>query len=140
MCPRLRHALLTPSWYEAFRGCGACFNCLLIGGCVCQASEKEKDSNALDIPITLKTIIKMSDIGHAAKPRHLHLAWTERIGREFFAQGDMERAQGLTISPFCDRTNADLPSSQIGFFECMSCQVRKAAIGLVSYFKPLVYC
>ena len=36
---------------------------------------------------------------------------------EFFQQGDMERAQGLPLSPLMDRTTTALAPSQINFIE-----------------------
>jgi len=33
---------------------------------------------------------------------------------EFFLQGDLEREQGLEISPMCDRNNASVEQSQVG--------------------------
>lgn len=36
---------------------------------------------------------------------------------EFFQQGDMERAQGLPVSPLMDRTTTAFAPSQINFIE-----------------------
>ena len=36
---------------------------------------------------------------------------------EFFDQGDVERARGLPVSPLCDRSQANVPSAQLGFIE-----------------------
>ena len=36
---------------------------------------------------------------------------------EFFQQGDMERAQGLPLSPLMDRTTTAFAPSQINFIE-----------------------
>ena len=66
--------------------------------------------------LLMKGILKLSDIGHASKDLKLHLNWTQRITDEFYNQGDAEREMGVPISPFCDRQNANLPTSQIGFF------------------------
>lgn len=37
----------------------------------------------------------------------------ERISREFFEQGDAERAAGLPVSRGCDRSSTDIASSQV---------------------------
>lgn len=37
----------------------------------------------------------------------------ERISREFFEQGDAERAAGLPVSRGCDRCSTDIASSQV---------------------------
>ena len=36
---------------------------------------------------------------------------------EFFSQGDLERAQGLPVSPLCDRATTSRAQSQINFIE-----------------------
>ncbi|KAJ9526981.1 hypothetical protein QJQ45_025308 [Haematococcus lacustris] len=65
----------------------------------------------------LQMALKCSDLGHLAAPLPVHLAWVSQLEAEFFAQGDAERAQGLTISPLCDRTKQGITKSQIGFFD-----------------------
>ena len=53
--------------------------------------------------LVMQAAIKVADLGHAAKPRALHHAWTKAIMEEFFQQGDMEREHGLPVSAFMDR-------------------------------------
>lgn len=36
---------------------------------------------------------------------------------EFFLQGDKERENGMDISPMCDRHNATIEKSQVGFID-----------------------
>lgn len=36
---------------------------------------------------------------------------------EFFLQGDKEQAAGMDISPMCDRHNATVEKSQVGFID-----------------------
>ena len=43
--------------------------------------------------------------------------WSKRVLEEFFQQGDMEKAQGLPLSPLMDRANTALAPSQINFIE-----------------------
>ncbi|TPX33798.1 hypothetical protein SeMB42_g07426 [Synchytrium endobioticum] len=74
---------------------------------------------ASDRQLLMDIAIKCGDISNAAKPRALCLEWTSRIIHEFFVQGDEERQRGLTISMFMDRTNPNIPKSQLvfmGFF------------------------
>ncbi|KAL6755517.1 3'5'-cyclic nucleotide phosphodiesterase [Haematococcus lacustris] len=61
--------------------------------------------------------LKCSDLGHLAAPLPVHLVWVSRLEAEFFTQGDAERAQGLPISPLCDRTKQGITKSQVGFFD-----------------------
>ncbi|OMJ70238.1 hypothetical protein SteCoe_31836 [Stentor coeruleus] len=65
----------------------------------------------------MKIITKASDVGHAAKCQELHQKWTSLVCEEFFMQGDMEKAQGLPISMYCDREKTDIAKSQSGFIK-----------------------
>lgn len=65
--------------------------------------------------LCLKMALKCGDLGHAAKPLGLHRIWTSLVTEEFYNQGDKERAADLQVSPFMDRSNANLPKSQVGF-------------------------
>jgi len=75
----------------------------------------------------LKTLVHCADLSNPTKPLYLYRQWTERIMQEFFRQGDLEREQGLEISPMCDRNNASVEQSQ----------VRNALPGLIV---PECYC
>ena len=61
----------------------------------------------------LQNMVHCSDLSNPTKPLHLYEQWIERIMEEFFRQGDLERDQGLDISPMCDRTTANIEKSQV---------------------------
>ena len=61
--------------------------------------------------------IKCADIGHSAKETELHRKWTGMVCEEFFAQGDLEKERGQTVSMYCDRENTDIHKSQAGFLK-----------------------
>lgn len=65
-------------------------------------------------PKVLCLLLHMADISHPGKPWRLHCQWTSRLTEEFFRQGDRQRALGLPCSPLCDRTNTNIPQSQLG--------------------------
>lgn len=67
--------------------------------------------------LLLKMGLKCADIAHAAKPLDQHINWSERITEEFFRQGDRERAIGLPVSPFMDRTSPNIAKAQLGFID-----------------------
>ncbi len=69
--------------------------------------------------LVMQLAIKAADVGHPSKPLTLHLEWSKRISDEFYVQGDMEAAQGMKTSPFCDRTCTKLSfvQGQIGFIQ-----------------------
>ena len=62
-------------------------------------------------------MVHCADLSNPTKPLDVYRRWVERIMEEFFRQGDRERDQGLDISPMCDRHNATVEKSQVGFIE-----------------------
>jgi hypothetical protein len=62
-------------------------------------------------------MLHCADISNPAKPDPICIEWTDRCLGEFFAQGDAERAEGLPVSPMCDRNTTDRNDSQIGFIK-----------------------
>merc|ERR1712106_293549 len=63
----------------------------------------------------LQNMIHCSDLSNPTKPLTLYVQWVDRLMEEFWKQGDKERVQGLEISPMCDRENATIEKSQVGF-------------------------
>lgn len=61
--------------------------------------------------------IKAADVSNPAKEWDIYSMWTGRILEEFYRQGDKEKLMKLPISPFMDRDNANVPSSQLGFID-----------------------
>jgi len=63
-------------------------------------------------------LIKCADVSHCTKPWKIHKRFAEMICEEFYAQGDLERAANLPISPYMDRTIAtNVAKNQAGFFQ-----------------------
>jgi hypothetical protein len=60
-------------------------------------------------------MLKCADVSHPCRTLHVHQDWSERISREFYAQGDREVDLGLPVSPLCDRKAHNLARSQLGF-------------------------
>ncbi|XP_069791017.1 high affinity cGMP-specific 3',5'-cyclic phosphodiesterase 9A [Narcine bancroftii] len=60
-------------------------------------------------------IIKVSDISNEARPMDVAEPWLDCLLQEFFNQSDMEKLEGLPVSPFMDRDKVSKPSSQTGF-------------------------
>ncbi|XP_036365375.1 cAMP-specific 3',5'-cyclic phosphodiesterase 4C isoform X4 [Octopus sinensis] len=65
----------------------------------------------------LQNMVHCSDLSNPTKPLEVYRKWVDRIMEEFFIQGDMEREKGLDISPMCDRHNATIEKSQVGFID-----------------------
>ncbi|XP_068032284.1 3',5'-cyclic-AMP phosphodiesterase 4D isoform X5 [Anomalospiza imberbis] len=65
----------------------------------------------------LQNMVHCADLSNPTKPLHLYRQWTDRIMEEFFRQGDRERERGMEISPMCDKHNASVEKSQVGFID-----------------------
>lgn len=61
--------------------------------------------------------LKCADLGHSAKTFQLHERWTYLVCEEFFHQGDLEKANDMPVSMYCDRETTDIPKSQNGFLK-----------------------
>lgn len=75
----------------------------------------ESALSTVSASMVLTCAIKAADLGHTLKPWALHQRWSGAIATEFFAMGDVERARGLPISPYCDRHRDVISKVQIGF-------------------------
>jgi len=64
-------------------------------------------------PKVLQNMVHCADLSNPTKPLALYQQWTERIMAELFRQGDLERADGLDISPMCDRQTATVEKTQV---------------------------
>lgn len=62
-------------------------------------------------------IVHAGDIAHNAKKFHISLKWVELLSNEFWLQGDKEKTLNIPISFLCDRTNVDVPKSQVSFIK-----------------------
>lgn len=71
--------------------------------------------DTIDKTKSLSLIVHCADISHPTKQWSLHESWTNRLIKEYFAQGDKEKQLGLPFSPLCDREKTPVAQSQIGF-------------------------
>ncbi|XP_039505604.1 high affinity cGMP-specific 3',5'-cyclic phosphodiesterase 9A isoform X1 [Pimephales promelas] len=65
--------------------------------------------------VLMMIIIKVSDISNEARPMDVAEPWLDCLLQEFFNQSDMEKLEGLPVTPFMDRDKVNKPSSQTGF-------------------------
>ncbi|XP_048485211.1 cAMP-specific 3',5'-cyclic phosphodiesterase isoform X2 [Plutella xylostella] len=65
----------------------------------------------------LENLVHCADLSNPTKPLPLYKRWVALLMEEFFQQGDKEREQGMDISPMCDRHNATIEKSQVGFID-----------------------
>ncbi|KAG1698116.1 cAMP-specific 3',5'-cyclic phosphodiesterase [Nymphon striatum] len=65
----------------------------------------------------LQNMVHCADLSSPTKPLELYQKWVDRIMEEFFQQGDKEHAQGLEMSPMCDRLSSTMEQTQVGFID-----------------------
>jgi len=65
----------------------------------------------------LQNMVHCADLSNPTKPLELYRHWVDLIMEEFFRQGDLERESNMDISPMCDRHNATIEKSQVGFID-----------------------
>ena len=62
--------------------------------------------------ILLDTVIHAGDMSVALRPFETVMTWTYLLFDEFFAQGDLEKAQDLTVTFLCDRDTINVTNMQ----------------------------
>ncbi|XP_034112575.1 cAMP-specific 3',5'-cyclic phosphodiesterase isoform X12 [Drosophila nasuta] len=65
----------------------------------------------------LENLVHCADLSNPTKPLPLYRRWVALLMEEFFLQGDKERESGMDISAMCDRHNATIEKSQVGFID-----------------------
>jgi len=70
--------------------------------------------------------VHCADLSNPTKPLYLYRQWTDRIMEEFFRQGDLERDDGLEVSPMCDRYAASVDQTQVC---CLEQEQQRVAVG-----------
>ena len=80
-------------------------------------SEDLKLEDYPDRILVLQTMLHCADLSNPAKPLPLYIKWCGLVMEEFFQQGDRERKMDMDISPMCDRNNAAIEKTQIGFID-----------------------
>ncbi|CAG0886801.1 unnamed protein product [Darwinula stevensoni] len=65
----------------------------------------------------LQNMVHCADLSNPTKPMALYSRWVDLLLEEFHLQGDKERQLSMEISPMCDRFNATVEKSQVGFID-----------------------
>lgn len=73
--------------------------------------------DATTAPKILPRVLHTADISNVSKDFVICDTWVTLLMREFFAQGDIEKQQGLSVSPLCDRDVTDINASEVGFLK-----------------------
>jgi len=71
----------------------------------------------MDQKVLMCAVVHLADMGNPTKPWEICTEWTFSLLREFFAQGDLEKKEGIAVGPLHDRQKVNIPKSQIGFID-----------------------
>jgi hypothetical protein len=78
----------------------------------------------------MSLLLHAADVSNPAKPLYIQEQWAASVLAEFFAQGDLERALGLPVSPGLDRLVTSLAASQMNFSEFVVLQLFNAIVSI----------
>lgn len=65
----------------------------------------------------LNGLLHAADISNPTKPTSLYVEWAERVMKEFWIQGDLEKEKKMPVSYLCDRNIFTVAKAQIGFID-----------------------
>ena len=82
----------------------------------------------------MELFLHCADISNPYKPFNICSKWADLVSKEFFAQGDKEKAGGMDISPMMDRYTSNLYNMQMGFIEFVVSPLINTVVNL---FPPL---
>ena len=82
-----------------------------------EANESFHSDSREDASICLQMALHCADVANPTKPLSLYSQWVDRITKEWYIQGDMEREAGLPVSPLMDREKPNVAKSQVGFID-----------------------
>jgi|TARA_B100000475_G_scaffold21931_1_gene15226 hypothetical protein len=67
------------------------------------------------INLILQIGLKCADISNQARPWKVANRWNEAVYKEFYHEGDLDRAAGRNVAPLFDRRSNMIPTSTVGF-------------------------
>ena len=84
-----------------------------------------------DLALFLGNVMHAADLGSTAHPPVVYFDWMQRVFREFFYQGEQEKALGIPLTPFMDRPTASIPKAQLGFLKYLCQPLFKAMVNVI---------
>ncbi|KAF9112832.1 hypothetical protein BGX27_002711 [Mortierella sp. AM989] len=83
-------------------------------------------------------LLHAADISNAVKPWTVCKRWSDLVVQEFFRQGDIEKAQGLPVSPNMDRDQHNQSQISLGFGDFVVQPYFEALIELLPEASPIL--
>lgn len=78
---------------------------------ISELPENERALDSKNKSLVLKAMVHAADIGNPTRTFDISFKWARQIVREFYHQGDKERALGYEISMLCDRHTVNFAGS-----------------------------
>ena len=78
----------------------------------------------------MRALLKCADLVNVCRPFDCAMEWAVRVTDELFAQGDLERARGLDVTPLCDRRAQTRAGLQRTFIDGVVAPLVSAAAGI----------
>jgi cAMP-specific phosphodiesterase 4 len=91
-----------------------------------------------DAMVLLQMAMKIADLGHLALGWDVHMKWVLRLEKEFFAQGDKEKALGHPVSFLMDRDQPGCSKTQVGFFQFVVLPLFQSFVAVVPAAQPML--
>ncbi|KAF9354318.1 hypothetical protein BGX26_007847 [Mortierella sp. AD094] len=83
-------------------------------------------------------LLHAADISNAVKPWTVCKRWSDLVVQEFFRQGDIEKAQGLPVSPNMDRDQQNQSKISLGFGDFVVQPYFEALVELLPEASPVL--
>ncbi|PRP75503.1 hypothetical protein PROFUN_10681 [Planoprotostelium fungivorum] len=80
-------------------------------------SERMVFSDVKDRQLLINVILHSADISNMARPPELSRKWSDLVFKEYLAQGDRERDEGLPVSPFMNRHDTNQAKMSLNFID-----------------------
>ena len=104
----------------------------------CNAENAHGMKEVKERSFIIDVFLHAADISNPVKSFDICQKWANFVVAEFFAQGDLEKASGLDVSPMMDRVTTNVPNMQIGFIEFVVFPLYDAFVRTFPPLEPLI--
>jgi len=94
--------------------------------------DQNGEISPVDRILIMQLIVKASDLSNIALPFEISALWCDRVGEEFFCQGDLELKSGLSPPPFMNRQISVKAKVSLDFMT----YVGRALFAILNNFAP----
>ncbi|CAG0881642.1 unnamed protein product [Cyprideis torosa] len=95
-------------------------------------------SDKTHVNLLCMILIKVADISNEARPMDVAEPWLDCLLQEFFQQSDLEKLEGLPVTPFMDPERITKPSSQCSFIGYVLLPLFETLTSFLPELDPLI--